>query len=162
GRNVRAAPLADGEALRNLLRDEVAEHRELAVEVVVDANHFFAQVRRRVARALEPVAVRRRREDTRGDQRCGVRCDHARRNDVSGKIAALHYACWCRTARAVREENARCYLGRGRNLDRRRYRTEVAAVRRRIWHYLAVVQVALNQVAPFHVVEEEGLLLFRI
>ena len=50
-RNVCAAPLADSKALRNLLRDEVSEDRELAVEVVVDANDLFPQIRGRVVAA---------------------------------------------------------------------------------------------------------------
>src|SRR5260370_38008187 len=65
GRNVRTAPLTDGETLRDLLCNEMAEYRELAAEGMVDTSDFFLQVRRSVRRAQELAPRRGRGENTR-------------------------------------------------------------------------------------------------
>src|SRR5581483_2283382 len=46
--NVCSTPLADAKSLRNLLGNEVSEHREFAAEVVVNPYNFLRQIGRRV------------------------------------------------------------------------------------------------------------------
>ena len=57
-RNICSTPLAYTEPLGNLLRDEVSEDREFAGEIVIDADNFFGQVRRRVVSSDEYWACR--------------------------------------------------------------------------------------------------------
>src|SRR6266480_5227696 len=55
--NVITAPQRLPKGLRNLLGNKVPENRELAVEVVIDADNLFLQVGWRVVSALELVSV---------------------------------------------------------------------------------------------------------
>src|SRR5262249_15540666 len=149
GGYVRAAPLADRKALGNLLGDKVAEHRKLASEVMVDADNFFLEVRRSVCTTKKPVAVRGSREDTGAHQGSGIGIDHTRGNGVTREWRALNDARGQHSTRAVLGKNGCCNL-RGRGyVDRGR--TEIAAISRRIRDHLTIVDVALNEAAPFHV-----------
>ena len=83
-RNVVSAPLAGCETLGDLFGDVVSEDGELAVEVMVDADDFFPQIRDSVGAALElglwVSAAGCRvvgRENASRDKSCGVRIDHA-------------------------------------------------------------------------------------
>ena len=95
------------------------------------------------------------------EQRRCVRVDHARRNDVARERRALHDAGGQHAAGAILRENGCGNLSRGRHVDRR-VAAEVAAVSGRTGYRLAVGDAALNQTAPFHVVEEEGLLAVAV
>ena len=52
-RQVVAAPLGRVVSLRNLLGDEVTEHREFVREAVIDADDLLLQIRRGVGAAHE-------------------------------------------------------------------------------------------------------------
>src|ERR1700722_2030281 len=162
-RNVRAAPLANREALRNLLGDKVTEDRELAGEVVIDANDFFAEVCRGGRGTGElVVAGGWRRKDAGIEQRRCVRADHARRDDVTWERIALDDAGWKNAARAILCEDSRRNFARGRNYDRCANGAEIPAIGVGIRNSLAVGGTTLNQAAPFHVVEEEGALAISV
>src|SRR5579871_6212840 len=113
----------------------MSEYRELAGEVVVDADDFFLQVRRCGRGAGELIVCGgRSREDSGIEQRGCVSADHATRNHVAWEVPALNDARRSSTAGAVLEENRWGNLGRRWNLDWRRIGAEVTAVRRRIGH----------------------------
>src|SRR5882672_836879 len=85
GRNVRPAPLANSETLRNLFCNEVSKDRELAGEVVIKADNLFLQIGWRVVNADEcrfTIQVNRIGcgKDTGTEQRGRVRRNHAGRD----------------------------------------------------------------------------------
>ena len=107
--NVIAAPLASRKTLRDLLGNEVAEHREFAGEVVIDADHFFLEIRRSIRTAPELTdaignSSCRPREDARIKQGSRIRINHAGWDLVSWEVPAF-YNSRVGTARAMREHN---------------------------------------------------------
>ena len=109
--NVGAAPLADGEALRDLFGDEVSEHREFAGEVVIDADDFFFRFVGALLPADEVVAVL----SVGAGKIPAVSkrwrwVDHAGRNRVVRETAPLNDACRQNAAGAIPRQHGRRHL----------------------------------------------------
>ena len=89
-RKVISAPLGGGVALRDLLGNEVSEHRELAGKVVIDSHNFFSEIGRHARTAAESSDTVADISESSGKdadpkKRGGISIDHARRDHVSRK-----------------------------------------------------------------------------
>ncbi len=162
GGDVVSAPLAIRKVLGNLFGDEVAEDRELTREVVIDPDHFLFEICRCAGSAEEFIAVGGLGEDAGVNQGGRVRIDHAAWNFVSREGLTLNDTCRGNAARAVGKKDARRDLGGRRDIDNGPNGAEVSIVGSGIRHQLAAGRSALNQSAPFHVVEKEGALFVGV
>ena len=165
-RDVGATPLADSETLRNLFVNKMSKDRELAREVVVDANDLFPEVRRGIVTADErsisvAVGTVALRKNTCGQQGSSISRYHALRDGVVREGRPLNDASRSSATRTIRKKNRRIHFSRGRHV----YDSgaKVGVTRRSVWvetptGNMLVGETAINILAPLHVVEEEGLL----
>src|ERR1700733_10176779 len=127
---------------------------------MIDTNDFFLQGRGSGARAIERGARSGSRENAGGQKGSRIRVNHARRDGVAGERGSLDDAGRRNATGAVLEEHSGRYRGERRNGDRGG--TKVTAVGAGKRNGLAVGDAALDQPAPFHVVEEEGALAIAV
>ena len=161
GGNVRAAPLTDRVALADLLGDEVAEHRELAGEVVIDADDFFLQGCGSGARAVEAVLP-----DVGAGKMPAAKSAVAFGSIMhDGMVLPGNGDPWTTPAGAtppgqfLKSTAGDTVVVEGTLIGGG---TKVTAVGARKRNGLAVGDAALDQPAPFHVVEEEGPLAIAV
>ncbi len=103
-----------GIALRNLLGDEVSEHRELAGEVVIDTDDFFLQVRRSGRRAGELIVGTALGPGKMPALSSAVAFGLIMQVGITlpGKVSALDDACRSHAAGAILEQNVGAQPGR--------------------------------------------------
>ncbi len=141
----------------------MAEDRELAAELMVNANNLFLHAGGDIVPALEDRVAAAvhcvvRREDASVKQSRCVGIDHAGWDRIVREGAALNDTRGCGAAGAISKQVSRIDVSSGRNVGRGTT-GHVAVVPSCIWHSL-VERLTLNQAAPFHVVKEERLVLF--
>ena len=176
--NIISAPLAGGETLCHLFSNVVSEDGELGAEVMVNANDFFPKIGRSISAANERAygvsnVGGRCGEDACLEQSSGIRIDHARWNHIARKLPTRGDSRRGRLAGTIREQSGLRDLrirpvtcprrAEGWNKYRVRCRCgkktgEVTAIGRGVRNVL-ISSAALNELAPFHVIEEEGPLL---
>ena len=168
GRNVVAAPHRRSEVLCDLFGQIVAEDRELAAELVIDADDLFLHIGRnvvaaqedRISAAFTPLLAGK---DAGLQQRRRVWIDHAGRDRIAGERAdpeRYHVPRHTPPARTISERYGGADVGGGWN-GKCGILAGNAPPYQAVLRNGLVQRLSLNQPAPFHVVEEECLVLLR-
>ncbi len=130
----------------------MAEHGELAGEVVVDADDLFLEVRRGIVAADEggisvAVGAVALGENTCSEQGSGVLRNHALWDRVVREGLTLHDSRGCQATRAIAKEHGkRNSLIRGRYIDDRG--TKIGVTGCSVWVKTAAGNMLVSEIAP--------------